>query len=164
MNPTDHFDHAVMVVLRHEGGYVDNPSDPGGATNFGISKRSYPDLDIANLTELDAKAIYRRDWWDRYGYENLPPFIAVKVFDLSVNMGPGAAHRCLQRALHACGLRHVTVDGHLGPQTFSACAEVDAGNLLCVIRAEAAWHYRRLIEGNDSQRVFEKGWMNRAYS
>src|SRR5690606_2973445 len=65
------FLHAVEVVLEHEGGYVHDPHDPGGETKFGISKRQYPDLDIANLTREQAIEIYRRDWWDKYGYGRL---------------------------------------------------------------------------------------------
>jgi lysozyme family protein len=62
---------AVERVLADEGGYVCNPSDPGGETNFGITKRSYPDLDIKGLTREDAIAIYWRDWWTKYGFDRL---------------------------------------------------------------------------------------------
>src|SRR5207244_1797640 len=97
------FERAVARVLGDEGGYADNPSDPGGETKFGISKREYPQLDIAALTRADAIAIYYRDWWQRYRYSELPGPIAAKVFDLAVNIGPAHAVRCLQRALRACG-------------------------------------------------------------
>src|SRR5690606_26803467 len=85
----ERFRRAVEVVLAHEGSYVNDPADPGGETKFGISKRQYPDLDIASLTREQAVEIYRRDWWDKYGYGRLAsPAIATKVFDLSVNVGP----------------------------------------------------------------------------
>ena len=103
-------------MLGDEGGYADNPSDPGGETKFGISKREYPQLDIAALTRADAVAIYYRDWWQRYRYSELPGPIAAKVFDLAVNIGPAHAVRCLQRALRACG-RRLTEDGALGRAT-----------------------------------------------
>lgn len=57
------FDKAIPTILRNEGGYVNNPTDPGGETNFGISKRSFPDVDIKNLTQEKAVAIYRSSFW-----------------------------------------------------------------------------------------------------
>ncbi len=60
---TEKFNKAVRIILAHEGGYVNHPADPGGETNMGISKRSYPDLDIKNLTVAMAKEIYFRDFW-----------------------------------------------------------------------------------------------------
>ena len=57
------FDYALDFVLREEGGYTNNPNDPGGETNYGICKRNYPNLDIKGLTRAQAIAIYRRDYW-----------------------------------------------------------------------------------------------------
>ena len=57
------FDDIIKVVLKHEGGYVNDPKDPGGETNFGIAKRSHPDVDIENLTEDEAKDIYKEHYW-----------------------------------------------------------------------------------------------------
>ena len=59
------FDRIIEFTLQEEGGYVNNPADPGGMTKYGISKRSYPNLDIANLTIDQAKAIYERDFWNQ---------------------------------------------------------------------------------------------------
>src|ERR1700739_2946173 len=95
---------AAARVLANEGGYVNNPADPGGETNFGISKRSYPDLDIKNLTRDQAIAIYFRDWWTKYGFDRLTPEIGAKVFDLAVNEDDQHAVRSLQRALRGCGI------------------------------------------------------------
>jgi len=125
------FERAVARVLVDEGGYADNPSDPGGATKFGISKREYPQLDIAALTRADAVAIYYRDWWQRYRYSQLPGPVAAKVFDLAVNIGPAHAVRCLQRALRACG-RRLAEDGALGRATAIAAA---GANQLALIAA-----------------------------
>jgi len=162
----ERFCRAVEMVLRHEGGYVYDPADPGGETKYGISKRSYPQLDIRNLTREQAVEIYRRDWWDRYGYDRIKSLdVAAKVFDLAVNMGPAAAHKCLQRALHACGQRHVTIDGVLGPQTIGAANNVrPRAMLLAALRAEAAAYYRHLVERRPELRRFEQGWLNRAYA
>lgn len=166
MTPEDRFRVAIETVLRHEGGYVKDPNDPGGETNWGISKRSYPHLDIARLTRDDAIAIYRRDWWDRYGYHRIKSIdVATKVMDLAVNMGAPAAHGCLQRALHACGQRHVAIDGQIGPQTITACNQVKPRvALLAALRAEAAAHYRGLIERRPDLARYERGWLNRAYA
>ena len=99
------FVQAVEAVLNHEGGYVNDPDDPGGETKWGISRRSYPSLDITNLTREDAIAIYYRDWWRRYKYDLIEDAaVAAKVLDLSVNMGPSQAHKILQREI---GRAHV---------------------------------------------------------
>lgn len=165
MSPEERFRYAVEVVVRNEGGYVNDPSDPGGETKFGISKRSYPHLDIANLTREEAIAIYRRDWWDKYGYGRLASSaIAAKVFDLSVNVGPRRAHEMLQRALHAVGRRDVVVDGIIGPQTIAAVNAAPPDALLAALRAEAAAYYRQLIERNPTLKKYERGWMRRAYA
>src|SRR5690606_26823429 len=138
----------------------------GGETKYGISKRSYPHLDIRNLTREQAIEIYRSDWWERYGYDRIKSLdVATKVFDLAVNMGPAAAHRCLQRALHACGQRHVVIDGLIGSQTITACNQVKPkAALLSALRAEAASHYRSLVERRPELARFERGWLNRAYA
>lgn len=161
---SDFFKKAIERVLKNEGGYVNDPQDPGGETNWGISKRSYPHLDIKNLTREEAIAIYQRDWWERYQYARIKDSeLSFKVFDLAVNMGPAAAHRILQRSLHAAGYRHVVVDGIIGPQTLSATNQADTRLVLGAIRAEAANYYRRLIERNSTLKRFEQGWLNRAY-
>jgi lysozyme family protein len=67
VKPDEAFDQAFTRLLGHEGGYVNNPADPGGETNWGISKRSYPQVDIKALTQQQAKWIYQRDFWDPLG-------------------------------------------------------------------------------------------------
>jgi lysozyme family protein len=164
------FSIAVARLLRDEGGYVDNPDDPGGETRFGISRRSYPDLDIRNLTREAAIAIYFRDWWRRYGYERLPEPVAAKLFDLAVDIGPGNAAICLQRACRANG-RAIPEAPNLGPRTIGAARELAARNpdaLLAAMRSEFAGYYRAktaLDRGRRSDRdaQFLRGWLNRAY-
>ena len=159
------FVQAVNAVLEHEGGYVNNPDDPGGETKYGISRRTYPNIDIASLTEDDASAIYYRDWWARYGYDRIQDAtVAAKVLDLSVNMGPSAAHKALQRALHACGKRGVAVDGIIGPQTLEATNAANPLMLLAALRAEAAAHYRSLVRADPKREKYLNGWLNRAYA
>ncbi len=81
------FDRAIKFVLYHEGGYVNNPNDPGGETNFGISKRAYPRLDIKHLTEDQARDIYKKDYWMPCGADALSDELALIHFDTAVNMG-----------------------------------------------------------------------------
>lgn len=157
------FDRAFAYVIRHEGGYVYDKADPGGETKWGISKRSYPDVNIRELSLDQAKGIYRRDWWDRYRYGDIPDIrVAAKVFDLAVNLGPKRAHRVLQRALTLCGVP-TTADGILGPQTRGNLAawlrggEVHARLLLALLCLEAARLYVTLPNGR-----FLRGWIKRA--
>lgn len=155
---------AVEVVLDHEGGYVNDPRDPGGETKYGISKRQYPELDIANLTREDAIAIYYRDWWRRYRYDRLQDeSVATKVFDLAVNMGPATLHRLLQEALVFLGY-DIAVDGIIGPQTIEAANKADPERLLQVLRWLAAHHYYRIAAQRTQSQAFLMGWLRRAYS
>jgi lysozyme family protein len=155
---------AINVILDHEGDYVDDPDDCGGETKFGISKRSYPHLDIPTLNLDAAKAIYYQDYWEPQRYheiENLP--LIIKLFDLAVNMGSRMAHRLIQRALRSAG-NNVVEDGLLGPKTIAAINAVDISDLLAALKSEAAGYYRSLAVSNPKQRKFLKGWLNRAYS
>ena len=95
------FEQAFAVVVGTEGGYVNNPADPGGETKFGISKRAYPHLDIGALELADAHAIYRRDYWDRLPGDSLAPPLALLAFDAAVNNGLGRARQWLAAAAHA---------------------------------------------------------------
>jgi lysozyme family protein len=157
------FNKQIAKTLKHEGGYVNNPSDKGGETNFGISKNSYPNLDIKNLKIEDAKAIYRRDFFDKLPFHlfNNEQLIA-KLFDISVNMGLKRAIMTLQRALSACGFMSVD-DGVVSSKTELACSKVDNQMLLIGLRAEQAAFYRTRANLDKSQMKFLKGWLNRAY-
>lgn len=177
------FEHAIPTILKHEGGYVDNPNDPGGATNFGISLRflaEHPedgdfDLDgdvdaedIMNMTQEQACAIYKKHWWDKYGYSRInDQTIATKLFDHSVNMGAKRAHILMQTALNKAFGLGLSVDGALGNASFSAinhCADGDEEQQLLSAYCDEVWgFYARLIENNAKFKVFERGWKNRAY-
>lgn len=85
------FDIAINFVFQKEGGYVNDPDDPGGETNFGISRKSFPNIDIKNLTANEAKSIYREKYWDACGCDDIPSPLDVVMFDTAVNMGVGAA-------------------------------------------------------------------------
>jgi len=81
------FDEIIDLTLEHEGGYVHDPKDLGGETNFGIAKRFYPDVDIKNLTKEGAKEIYRKDYWDKNKVDNVPDELKHFFFDCCVNQG-----------------------------------------------------------------------------
>ena len=97
------FDDIIEVVLEHEGGYVNDPKDPGGETNFGIAKRSHPDVDIKNLTKDGAKKIYKEVYWDGNKVESLSEDLRHIYFDMCVNQGRGRAVKILQQAANAKG-------------------------------------------------------------
>jgi lysozyme family protein len=116
-NKEDKIERHIKIinhVINNEGGYVNNPNDSGGETNFGITKRTYPNLDIENLTRSEAVGIYKKDFWDKYNFDKIRNFdVAQKLFDMSVNMGHKQAVKLLQQA-HG-GLH---VDGIMGTITF----------------------------------------------
>ena len=127
------FDAAFDLLLSptYEGGYSNDPLDPGGETKYGISKRSYPALDIKNLTRADVKPIYRRDFWGPAGCDAVPSALKYPLFDFAVNSGPKTAVRTLQKRLQ------VETDGIIGPITLmeiSLWPENDLALTLCMDR------------------------------
>lgn len=105
------FDTLFDRLIGHEGGYVNDPNDPGGETKWGISKRSYPHLDIKNLTRGQAKDLYRYDFWAPVAKHNLHPGVAWQLFDFAVNSGISTALKAYQRAVG------VVDDGIIGSVT-----------------------------------------------
>lgn len=124
------FESCFDRLIGHEGGYSDGDGDPGGETNWGISKRSYPHLNIANLTREEAKGIYRRDFWDRIAADTLAPAVRFQVFDFAVNSGIETAVRYLQRAYG------VADDGWWGPVSHAAAQAADETDTLLLLNAE----------------------------
>jgi lysozyme family protein len=155
------FDIAVEGVLQNEGGYVNNLSDPGGETNFGITKKNYPNVDIPHLTRDDAKFYYKRDYWFLDGLEDQP--VANKLFDMVVNMGRSKAITLLQRGLVSRFLwvKDVKVDGLWGAATFKAVNDAHTEDLLNELRAQSVLFYA-VLAVNPSKRQFLLGWLRRA--
>lgn len=145
------FDTAIERVLGHEAGYVNNPEDPGGETKWGISKRTYPNLNIKDLTREQAIALYRRDFWTVLHLDDQPLGIASQVLDFGVNSGGGTAMRALQRAIG------VADDGHIGPVTLAAVKATEPHDLIMLFLAE------RLIFMSNCQNWQNagKGWARR---
>lgn len=143
------FDIAFDRLLGHEGGYVNDPRDPGGETNWGISKRSYPNVDIKNLTRDGAKAIYLADFWSPLG--DADPAIKFQVFDFAVNGGLPTGLRKLQAAVG------VADDGHWGPVSDAALKAMELNDVLMRFNAQRLRFYTALSKWPD----YGKGWTNR---
>lgn len=142
------FDEAFDTLIGHEGGYVNDARDPGGETKFGISKRAYPDVEIATLTIEQAKTIYKRDYWDRAMCDQLPEAVAFQVFDTAVNSGIGQAIRFLQRAVG------VADDGRVGPLTIRAVRGLDPEVVAARFNGQRLDFMTKLSTWD----VFGKGW------
>lgn len=168
------FENAIPIVLKNEGGYVNNPLDSGGSTKYGISTRfllSHPEIgvtDAKDLTLPQAVGIYEKYWWNFYHYDNIiDDTIACKLFDLCVNMGI-IIHKITQTVINTDFWGHLIVDGNLGQQSFNA---INAINTLSTQQtlinaiSDGAWqHYQAIIQANPKDAVFAAGWKARAYN
>jgi len=159
----DTFDTCLAFTLREEGGYVDNPVDPGGATNMGITLATYrqwsdnPDLgptQVQAMTERTAKAIYRSLYWNPLRADALPAGVDLSVFDMGVNAGIWGSAKILQRTL---GFTGEEVDGCIGPETLGAVAKFDPRTLVNDLAERQAAYYRSLFDFS----TFGTAWLNR---
>lgn len=156
------FEIAVEKTLAHEGGYVNHPDDPGGETNYGISRRSYPNADIRNLTKEAAVKIYQRDFWLPLYSDIRYQRIANKIFDMSVNLGVTNSHVIVQKAMRNLG-KAIKVDGVFGPNTLALVNQSDPNALLLeMIRLHVEYYLTR-VERKPSQVAFLRGWIRRAF-
>ena len=149
------FDTAFTKLIGHEGGFVDHPDDPGGATNWGVTERvarshGYTGH-MRDLTVTTAKAIYRKDYWDAVRAEDLPPVIRYAVFDAAVNSGVGQATRWLQRALG------VADDGRIGPLTIAAATMAEPDVLLRKMLSQRL----KFMTSLSNWPSFSRGWARR---
>ena len=142
---------AINRILGLEGGYVNDPLDPGGETNWGISKRSYPDVDIKNLTRDGAIGIYRRDFWDASKASLMPGVLGFQALDFAVNSGPRIAIQKLQRALG------VADDGWWGPVTAAKMAAIAPDKIVFLFVAERLDYMTHLVGWTR----FGAGWAGR---
>ena len=171
------FEDAIGIVLQNEGGYVNNPNDPGGETNMGITVKFLhglsqqgkldDDIDPDNVRALTVEQVsrlYNRFWWNAYSYGNInDQAVATKIFDLSVNMGPKRIHKIAQMAANTMG-GSLTVDGGLGPTSYGVINSLDPTDYLQQIKVGAGNFYQHLVMTNPALQQFLKGWLNRAYS
>lgn len=156
----------IDAVLKHEGGFVNDPADRGGATNWGITQatltawrqRPVTVEDVRALTKGEAKRIYLALYIDRPGFNQIrDPRVRHLAVDSGVNHGVRRPIQWLQTLVGA------KVDGKLGPKTAAAINE-DAGRLFDRLLAVRIRFYGAIISGNQSQARFAKGWLNRATS
>lgn len=160
------FNDIVAEVINMEGGFVDHPYDKGGQTKYGISQRSYPNIDIKNLTQDQAKNIYFKDFWDKYHCMLVPEKFRHLYFDMLVNHGPRNATLILQRALAGSAhskYKYLAIDGHFGTVTKEALASSFRLTLLDLV-SERLLFYARLIRRKPNQKVFFSGWVSRSVS
>jgi lysozyme family protein len=153
------FDKALEKVLQHEGGYVDHPRDPGGATNLGCTKVVWEEwcghpVDvqvIKDLTPEDVAPLYKKKYWDTVKADDLPVGLNYCVFDTAINSGPGRAVKFLQEVVGS------TPDGLIGPKTLAALRDLnpkDAINAYCDKRLA-------FLQELKTWEVFGKGWGRR---
>jgi lysozyme family protein len=142
-------------LIQREGGYVNDPDDPGKETKFGISKRSYPALDIPNLTEEDARDVYLVDFWQPAGCDGMPQVVADAVFDFAVTSSVRRSVRVLQQAAG------VPIDGVVGPNTLAAvagAADLVAARFTLIRMA----YYAELAVKQKKNQKYLAGWILRS--
>lgn len=159
LDPDARFERCLHIVLAWEGGFSNNPADPGGATNFGITlatlqahrQKKVTAEDVKAMTVEEAGAIYRKNYWDFVRGDELPPGVDLILFDEAVNQGPGHAIKDLQ---HSIG---VGVDGVFGPATLQHVEQSDPVAIVHSIDDLRERFYR----GLRTFHTFGKGWLNR---
>lgn len=164
-------DDMINATVKAEGGYVNDPSDKGGETNYGITvataRANGYNGAMRDLPLQTAKDIYRSEYLVKPGFSIFPSDVAAELFDTGVNMGPATATKFLQRAVNALYGSGLTVDGKMGPATKSAVAGYLASRtaasaiLVKSLNCLQGVRYIELVEGNASQRKFINGWFSR---
>lgn len=157
------FDHALKIILQHEGGYVDHPEDPGGATNLGVTKATWEAWvehpvtkdAIKALTVADVAPVYRKNYWDACRCDDLHPALALCVFDFAVNAGPGRAVRYLQSTVGA------PQDGKIGPMTIAAADQLITDNGAAFVVKRYCDNRRAYYRQLSTFATFGKGWLRR---
>jgi lysozyme family protein len=156
------WEEALAHVLKHEGGYVNHPADPGGMTNLGVTKRVWEEWTGKRVSEADMRALtpelvapmYKKKYWDVVRGDDLPTGVDLCVFDAAVNAGAGRASKFLQQAVG------VTADGQIGPKTISAVTAKPADEIIEAFCALREAHYKSL----NTFETFGRGWMRRLAS
>lgn len=159
----NNFNKAFDRVIGHEGGFTDDPRDRGSwtsgicgvgeckGTKYGLAAMTYPTLDIRNLTLDQARAIYKRDWWDKLGMDKYPPALAYQMFDASSNHGSGRAIQFVQKAVGA------KADGIIGSKTLAAIDALDKNDLLLLFLAERLQYFTEV----KTWKTYCTGWTRR---
>jgi hypothetical protein len=130
------FNNALQFVLSKEGGYSNDPTDRGGATNFGISQKAHPNIDVTKLTLDDAAQIYKNDYWDKIGADNMPPEMRLVAFDAAVQHGVPTARKMIENS---------------------------GGDVNKIVESRKQL-YTDIVKNDPAQVKFAKGWNNRLTS
>lgn len=155
----DNFEQCLALVLKHEGGFVNHPKDPGGMTNLGVTKKVWEEwvghpVDEAAMRALgpsDVAPLYKKNYWDKIKGDQLPIGVDYACFDLAVNSGVGRAAKTLQQAVG------VSADGVIGPATLDAVEAANPRDLateICDIRL-------KFLQSLPIFATFGKGWTRR---
>jgi lysozyme family protein len=178
------FDKAITFVLKHEGGYANNPNDTGGATNFGLSSRFLNSCkldghllatidtnddsvisasEIKNIPIPIAKEVYRLFFWLPNLYEKInSQEVANYIFDFSVHAGAYKANYIAQKAANALGINPIKQDGLIGKATIGAINLIPSDKMLEKLKEFRINFYRDVVKHNRTQKVFLNGWIKRA--
>lgn len=167
------FEEMIEIVLKHEGGLVNHPKDPGGLTNRGITlatyQRYYPDKtaeDLRKMTKAEAIEFYHKHFYKKYNVDKLPSCIQDIYLDMCVNHGVGNASKLLQRGINGFGFS-IIVDGKVGKKTIAtaeAAAKKDCQELREQVNDSRQQFFNRIISNRPEMQVFARGWRNRVNS
>jgi len=153
------FDKCLTMLLKHEGGFVDHPKDPGGMTNLGVTKAVYDkwigressEAEMRALTQEDVAPIYKKNYWDRCKCDDLPSGADWSVFDWAVNSGTGRASKAMQKIVGA------KQDGAIGPKTLQMIANEKPKFLIENMYDQRQSFYEKL----NTFETFGRGWTRR---
>jgi lysozyme family protein len=172
------FNLAIPLILKLEGGFVDNKNDIGGATNFGVSlrwlkaqgllenlelqDRTQDEVQVVkDLTADDAKALYKTYFWNPNNYDSInSQMIAEKIFNMTVNMGARRSHLIVQNCL---GFTSEQRDGLMGAKTIAEVNAAASAPFVVALQNMQAAFYRQLVAVNPKLQPFLQGWLNRSY-
>ena len=155
----ENFENALAAVLHHEGGFVNHPSDPGGMTNLGCTKKVWEEFvghpvdekAMRALTPADVGPLYKRNYWDKVHGDDLPTGVDYVVFDAAINSGPGRAAKWLQEVVGAAA------DGAIGKGTLAAVAAHDPSEVVELYQAKRL----KFLQALPTWATFGKGWGRR---
>lgn len=155
------YDKCLETILKHEGGYVNHPKDPGGETNLGVTKRVYEEhggtKDMKDLTVEDVAPIYKKSYWDKLKGDEIPAGLDLCVFDFGVNAGPGRAAKYLQSMIGT------TPDGGIGPMTLKSLGEYIKKKGLKETIETYQSERQKYYESLSTFATFGKGWTRRVH-
>jgi len=155
----ENYNEALKAILKHEGGFVNHPRDPGGMTNLGVTKKVWEEWVKHPVDEKAMRALtpelvspmYKKKYWDAVKGDELPDGLDYLMFDFAINAGPGRAIKTMQKAIGT------SPDGAIGPKTMQSLKEMNPAQLIEKFSVEKESFYRSL----PTFQTFGKGWLRR---